>query len=87
MHSSLVRLSIVSLKTKPFRDKAKIATNYLRSWFCVDLASTIPWGQLANALAGGEGSHQTAQMATLTKIVKFVRLLRLMRMPSHGSAA
>jgi len=61
-------------------DKRRIASNYMRTWFCIDFASTIPWGGLANMLSGGEGSHQTAQMATLTKIVKFVRLLRLMRM-------
>jgi len=60
-------------------DWRAIAKNYLRSWFPIDFASTIPWGALANAISGGDAS-QTAQMAKSTKIVKFVRFLRLMRM-------
>merc|ERR1719203_361655 len=60
--------------------KRRIARNYLKSWFPVDFASTIPWGMMANLLSGGNNSTQTAQMAKLTKIVKFVRFLRLMRM-------
>jgi len=63
----------------PVTDKVRIAKNYLRTWFPIDFASTIPWGALANTISGGDAS-QTAQMAKLTKIVKFVRLLRLMRM-------
>jgi hypothetical protein len=57
-----------------------IAKNYLKTWFCIDFTSTIPWGVLADVLSGGDSSSKSAKMAKLTKIVKFVRFLRLMRM-------
>mmetsp|Transcript_7404 Transcript_7404/g.16268 ORF Transcript_7404/g.16268 Transcript_7404/m.16268 type:complete len:704 (+) Transcript_7404:40-2151(+) len=65
------------------KSKARIARNYLRTWFPIDIASTIPWGYIATAITppDSEGNSSSAgQMAKLTKIVKFVRFLRLMRM-------
>lgn len=62
-------------------DKRRILRNYLRTWFPVDFASTIPWGKISDSLSSGGSDRSTsAQMAKLTKIVKFVRFLRLMRM-------
>mmetsp|Transcript_119150 Transcript_119150/g.219318 ORF Transcript_119150/g.219318 Transcript_119150/m.219318 type:complete len:691 (+) Transcript_119150:1-2073(+) len=63
-------------------NKCRIARNYLRTWFPVDFASTIPWGKFADLLTKerGDSSSRSAQMAKLTKVVKFVRFLRLMRM-------
>jgi hypothetical protein len=61
--------------------KKRIARNYLRSWFIVDFASTVPWGKFSDLVSGGGGGNSsTAGMTKLTKLVKFVRFLRLMRM-------
>eukprot|EP00440_Ansanella_granifera_P040497 gb/GFBE01043921.1/.p1 GENE.gb/GFBE01043921.1/~~gb/GFBE01043921.1/.p1 ORF type:complete len:774 (+),score=149.85 gb/GFBE01043921.1/:1-2322(+) len=61
--------------------RSKIAAAYLKSWFTIDVLSTVPWPRLAELLTeGGEGGGSSAQVAKLTKIVKFVRFLRLMRM-------
>jgi len=65
-------------------DKREIARVYLRTWFPIDLLSTIPWGLLgkfAMDSSGKEGDRGgSADMAKLTKAMKFVRFLRLMRM-------
>jgi len=59
-------------------NKRRIACNYMRSWFGIDLISTIPWGVLAGFASGSEGG--SSSLATLTRAVKFLRFLRLMRM-------
>merc|ERR1719456_709485 len=43
--------------------RSRIARNYLRTWFAVDFASTIPWGFFADLLAGGSDNARSAQMA------------------------
>lgn len=61
--------------------KARIARNYLKTWFPIDFFSTIPWGKVSSLVAGDSSSASGAgQVGKLTKVVKFARFLRLMRM-------
>eukprot|EP00931_Biecheleriopsis_adriatica_P006914 TRINITY_DN108259_c0_g1_i1.p1 TRINITY_DN108259_c0_g1~~TRINITY_DN108259_c0_g1_i1.p1 ORF type:complete len:727 (-),score=134.62 TRINITY_DN108259_c0_g1_i1:30-1916(-) len=60
------------------RDRKLIAIAYLKGWFILDFSSTVPWGELANILTGGQGGGGGA--AKLMKILKFLRIMRLMRM-------
>lgn len=59
--------------------KRRIAKNYLRTWFCIDFFSTVPWGAVVSWILGG-GSGSAGQLGKLTKVIKFVRFMRLMRM-------
>jgi len=64
-------------------DRMKIANSYIRSWFAIDLVSTIPISFVADQLIGGNekpGSGKAVQVAQLTKVLKLIRFLRLMRM-------
>lgn len=60
--------------------RGRIARHYMRSWFPIDLVSTVPFGKLTDALTGGGAGSNSAQVVKLTKILKLVRFLRLMRM-------
>lgn len=59
--------------------KAKIARNYICSWFCVDLVSTVPWQILGTEIFGG-GVGSAGQVAQSAKSLKFLRFIRLVRM-------
>eukprot|EP00927_Polykrikos_kofoidii_P032693 TRINITY_DN2777_c0_g1_i2.p1 TRINITY_DN2777_c0_g1~~TRINITY_DN2777_c0_g1_i2.p1 ORF type:complete len:616 (-),score=110.76 TRINITY_DN2777_c0_g1_i2:36-1622(-) len=52
---------------------------YLRTWFFIDLFSTVPWGLLSGAFLG-EGASGAGKLGKLAKMVKFARFLRLVRM-------
>jgi len=62
-------------------DKVLIAGHYIRGWFSIDLASTIPWSVVAGLASSGSGSQAGAARSTrLVKFIRFVRLLRMMRL-------
>lgn len=66
--------------TSPWR----IAKNYLRSWFCVDFASTVPWSWLVESVAGStsdaSGSTRMAKIAKIAKLARFMRLARMLKL-------
>jgi len=60
---------------KQVRDSDRIAINYCKFWFPIDLAATIPYDLLAMAMGFGKGGLQTTVLAFL----KMPRLLKLGR--------
>ncbi|KAI8621026.1 hypothetical protein BC830DRAFT_1058684 [Chytriomyces sp. MP71] len=54
------------------RDGFEIANRYLKSWFLIDLISTIPWELLGFMHTGGDISQ--------LKILRLIRLLRLLKL-------
>lgn len=58
------------------RDSDRIASNYLKFWFWIDLVATIPYDLLARAFGIGSGGIQT----TILQFLKTPRLLRLGRL-------
>ncbi|KAG2430570.1 hypothetical protein HXX76_010089 [Chlamydomonas incerta] len=64
------------------RDSAAIAANYMKMWFWIDLAGTIPWDALITA-TGAFASHQenSTTLAALgfLKAPRMLRLGRLLR--------
>ena len=59
-------------------EPAKIARNYLRGWFVLDLVATFPFDL---ALPPDDGMHQSSfRFIRLAKLVRLTRLLRLLRM-------
>ena len=57
-------------------DKKKIAMNYLKSWFLVDMLSIIPYEVFLN---GNKRYNILARSSRLFKISKLIRLARLVK--------
>jgi hyperpolarization activated cyclic nucleotide-gated potassium channel 2 len=61
-----------------------IAINYCRSWFFIDVISTIPWSVIEwtgdVAVEDEERSIKMMRILRLNKFYKFFRLLRLMKL-------
>ena len=53
-----------------------IAQNYLRTWFTVDLLSTVPWDLVLSAATAGESGNA----GVLVQLVKTLRLLRIFKL-------
>lgn len=61
--------------------KIRIAKHYLKSWFLIDFASTVPWSFLVKQIVGDSSeSAGSARMAKIAKIAKLARFMRLARM-------
>lgn len=59
----------------------RIAKGYLKSWFIIDFASTVPWAWLVVKIVGTNSeSAGSARMAKIAKIAKLARFMRLARM-------
>ncbi|EKX41175.1 hypothetical protein GUITHDRAFT_74855, partial [Guillardia theta CCMP2712] len=52
---------------------AKIARNYLKGWFWIDLPGSVPFDKIVTAVASGEGFGSTL------KVLKFIRILKMVR--------
>eukprot|EP00397_Hematodinium_sp_SG-2012_P016187 GEMP01016507.1.p1 GENE.GEMP01016507.1~~GEMP01016507.1.p1 ORF type:complete len:718 (+),score=105.64 GEMP01016507.1:304-2457(+) len=54
---------------------------YLRTWFLIDLVSTVPWSLIvASSVGGGSGDVKGTRVAKVAKIAKIARFMRLARM-------
>ena len=74
---------------RPYRDAlsqkvkshARIAKNYLRSWFVIDLMSTVPFDLLATAMfpADEDGSSEVQTQFKLVRLMRLMKLFRIVR--------
>jgi hypothetical protein len=62
---------------------SKIATRYLRTWFTVDLASSVPYDWFLET-SGEAKTLKTAKFSKSTKALKCIRLVRLARLTKMG---
>ncbi|ORY50894.1 voltage-gated potassium channel, partial [Rhizoclosmatium globosum] len=71
----------------PFRDPetgqfvnngSTIAWNYIRSWFFIDLMSTIPW-ELLQFISTGSTDLTSLRLIRLVRLVRLLKLLRVLR--------
>jgi len=69
-------------------ERKKIAINYLKGWFWIDLISSVPFDLISEALAdptsatanGGDGKgFEAASLFKTLRIPKLLRLLKVMR--------
>ena len=63
-------------------DPVKIRKHYMKTWFLIDLASSIPWDVMVGLCTTGsdQESDQTASdQATFVRILKVVTILKLLR--------
>jgi len=61
-----------------FSDPKTIALRYIKSWFIIDLTSSIPFGSVFSLLKHFDSS--SAVGARLIRIVRFLRFFKLMRL-------
>ena len=61
----------------------RIVENYLRGWFIIDLASSLPIDQF---FAGGGSALKLNKLIRLLRMVKLLRLFKLYRL-SRGELA
>ena len=63
-------------------DRRLIAMNYVRGWFVVDLAASVPFDLIIQAFESSNGSsdNNTAAATSLLKSFKLPRLLRLLKL-------
>lgn len=63
-------------------DRCRIAKQYFKGWFILDLATTIPWWLLADVLDVWlqEWSWAAGAMWRITKYIRLLRVLRMLRL-------
>ena len=74
-------------------DHRLIASNYLRGWFAIDLAGSVPWtivGLLMSAaggsLTGGAGGTQILKILKVPKLLRLGRLIKALASLVDGAA-
>ena len=55
-------------------DPVKIRKDYLKTWFIIDLASSIPWDILISFFTDGGANH-----ASFVRFLKVMTILKLLR--------
>lgn len=60
--------------------KSKIASNYLKTWFLVDLMASIPFDPIFRLAAAIKGSSVTSgSFGQVAKLIKLARLMRILK--------
>ncbi|XP_034945688.1 potassium voltage-gated channel subfamily H member 8 [Chelonus insularis] len=82
------RTTYVSRKGKLVINGRKIATNYLRSWFLIDLLAALPFDLLYafDVYSGEESGHSHIHLVKLTRLLRLARILQRMDRYSQYSA-
>ena len=60
-------------------DYRAIARYYTRSWFIIDLASTLPWGLFIRAASGVAEDGDLSRVPRLLKFARMIKLIRLVK--------
>ena len=63
----------------PVVDLKKIAINYLKGWFLIDLVATIPV-QLVESMFQGGDNLKMVRLARLPRLYRMIRILRMLKM-------
>jgi voltage-gated potassium channel Kch len=63
-------------------DRKAIAKRYLRSWFVIDLASTLPIDKIVGWFMGGSSNLRSLK---LIRTIRLIRLLKLVRIAKLGA--
>ncbi|PNH05532.1 Potassium voltage-gated channel subfamily H member 7 [Tetrabaena socialis] len=73
------RTAYISDTGELVRISGQIAAHYTRTWFPLDLASSLPWDALIQAALRGQGGRASA-LLTMIRMTRLLKLLRLLRM-------
>ncbi len=67
-------------------DRKKIALNYLRLWFWIDIGSTIPFDSVIAFFMGhtGSGALSTLRLIKIFRLVRMLKLLRVFKLTKVG---
>jgi hypothetical protein len=70
------------------RRPAKIAQHYVKTWFAIDLCSSVPIDQIVTVASGSSSSAlRLNKMIRLVRMVKLLRIARLMRLKNSEIGA
>ena len=62
------------------KKRRTVAEHYVRGWFLLDFAASVPFNHILNALAGcKDGSGALRSLSFLIKILKTMKMVRLLR--------
>jgi len=62
------------------RDRKTILNKYLKSWFPIDFASTVPIDRIAEAIMGAGGDLRSLKMVRILRLIRLLKLLRLLKL-------
>ena len=62
------------------RDRGEIATRYMKSWFCVDLISSLPVAWITFYLQSTPNSIQSLRFLKLAKMARLYRILTVFKL-------
>ncbi|GIL57666.1 hypothetical protein Vafri_12844 [Volvox africanus] len=74
------RTAFVSSGGELVRGSRQIAAHYCRTWFFLDLGSSIPWAEVLQAVLSGQGNSLAGQLVALARLPRLLRLLRVLRL-------
>jgi Ion transport protein len=57
----------------------KIARNYIKSWFFIDLLSTFPFGSMSQYFFNKSNTPDSAQFLKLFRVIRLLKVLRALR--------
>jgi hypothetical protein len=60
-------------------DRTRVAVNYLKTWFVLDVVSGVPFALLELVMSGGSGDSSLKSAKSL-KLLRFLKLGRLLKM-------
>lgn len=61
-------------------DRTKIATNYIKKWFWLDLIATFPYDWVIKDDNNSINLQKPTQTAKIIRVVRFMRLIRILRL-------
>lgn len=60
-----------------------IAASYLKSWFVLDLASSIPFDFFVGLSAGSSNNLRSFKLVRILRLVRLLKLIRLVRLSRY----
>jgi len=65
--------------------RPRIAAHYLKGWFLVDFASTVPIDTIVEQVAGGGDNFRSIKLVRVLRLVKLLKLVRLLKLSKFMS--
>jgi voltage-gated potassium channel Kch len=63
-------------------DRKRITVKYLKTWFIIDLASTVPIDRIVTAALEGGGNLRSLKLIRVLRLVRLLKLLKLLNLSS-----
>jgi len=64
--------------------RRKIAANYLKAWFWIDLFSTVPFDSIVHKYTGGGSQLESLRLIKILRLTRMLKLLRVLKLSKFG---